>query len=168
MRTVKKLSFLLLGALAAPLTASADEALGRLFMSSEDRNVLEQLRRLKSLPPELTEQAAAEETPEETEEPVESELDPLAAILPPTGPIGVSGMVTRSSGNNTAWVNGVSTLNGDFESQHFTVRTNAVTPNGVTVEIPSKGKGVRIKPGQTYDPESESIVDSYDDAAGIP
>lgn len=137
-----------------PLTGSAEQELGRLFMSSQDRAMLEQERRALAIP------VIKEPEPEPEQEVVEVEPEEP----PPVGSIGVSGVVTRSSGNNTAWVNGVSTLNGDFESQHFTVRADAVGNGSVGVEIPSRGKNVRLKPGQTYLPDSASVVDSYDES----
>jgi hypothetical protein len=139
---------------ALPLASSAEQELGRLFMSSEERVLLEQERRALAVAPVVQE-------PAQEPEPEVAQVEPEEP--PPVGSIGVSGVVTRSSGNNTAWVNGVSTLNGDFELQHFKVRADSVGNGSVGVEIPSRGKNVRLKPGQTYLPDSASVVDTYDE-----
>lgn len=76
----KALIALLLAAAALPPAAGAEEALGRLFFTPERRQSLERQRKLN------------------TQDAMPANEDPTLTI---------NGIVTRSSGKRTSWVNGV-------------------------------------------------------------
>ena len=70
------------------------EELGRLFFSAEERQVLNQKRSLPA--PDLAREALSKQELVASDEPTES------VRLPPPK---VTGRVTRSSGNDTVWIN---------------------------------------------------------------
>lgn len=131
----------LLGSAPAP----AQEPLGRLFLSPAQRAQLEQARRA----PPLAAQPA----------PTQSDPEPPAAPPPAEVPrIVVQGVVQRSDGRSVAWVNGMSTLSGDFAAQHFDVRVRG--PDAVELDLPEHLPDVTLKPGQAYVPEESRILDA--------
>src|SRR5919106_4300555 len=97
---------LTLAILFASVPAAYGIELGRLFTTPEDRVVLEQLR-----------QAPVERKRTVREE---KKIDEPKASMPT---IIVNGVVIRSDGSKTAWINGMNTLEGDLASQHIKVRT---------------------------------------------
>ncbi|MGH8580510.1 MAG: hypothetical protein ACREVK_10465 [Gammaproteobacteria bacterium] len=101
----------------APMAAKGAE-LGRLFTTPQERAALDELRREGPKP------VAA---PEKVAPPVTSE--PAPAAKPPQ-PITVNGLVRRSDGANTVWVNGVNSLEGEFDSQGFQVDPTASAATG--------------------------------------
>ncbi len=99
---------------------------------------------------------------------VEADLPPPVTelsreeMLPPAPPpnvppITVNGVVIRSNGQSTAWVNGQNTLDGDFSSENIRVER----PRGESVHIitPEHLPDVSLKPGQTYDPTTNTVID---------
>lgn len=137
--------------------ASAAEELGRLFLTPEQRAELERLRHAPPPAPapppivDATLPAPVEELPQEQMLP-----PPPPPYVPP---VTVNGVVLRSDGQGTAWVNGQNTLEGDFSQQNIRV----MNPRGESVSIvtPEHLPNVRLKPGQTYDPATNTIVDVY-------
>lgn len=125
--------------------AQAEELLGRLFLSPAQRAQLEQARRAP--PPPVAAQPAAEET-------VPEPPPPLADVPQ----IVVNGVLQRADGRSVAWINGMSTLSGDFASQHFEVRVRG--PGAVDLDLPEHLPDVTLKPGQSYVPEEGRILDA--------
>ena len=123
--------------------------LGRFFTSPAERSRLEQIRQA---PPVV----APEPEPVQEPEPVVEQAPPPP---PPEVPgITVNGLVKRSHGRSTAWINGQSNLEGDLESQYVQVNRKAIG-DSVRIDIPVTGNSVRLKPGQTYQPGKSRIVD---------
>lgn len=138
----------LVATLAAPPAVAAD--LGRLFLSPEERATLDRLRA-----------TGPAETIVEGEDlqaaPVEAVETP-----PPQAPrITVNGIVRRSDGRGVAWVNGMSTLDGDFAAQHFNV-AGATRGERVRIGTPGDIPEVDLKPGQSFEPGTQRIVDVRD------
>ena len=80
--------------LATRIPAAQAEELGRLFFSADERRVLNQKRALPA--PDLAREALPKQELAAGDEPTES------VPLPPPK---VTGRVTRSSGNDTVWMN---------------------------------------------------------------
>lgn len=138
---------------------AAAEQLGRFFLTPEQRVELERLRHAPPAPivppappPPVVE---ADLPPPVTELSREEMLPP--APPPNVPPITVNGVVIRSGGQSTAWVNGQNTLEGDFSSDNIRVDR----PRGESVRIitPEHLPDVSLKPGQTYDPATNTIID---------
>jgi hypothetical protein len=114
--------------------ATAEEALGRLFFTPERRQTLDRQRRLNI--------QEKQEIPE----------DPMLTI---------NGVVTRSSGKSTVWINGVS------QNENETRNGVAVTPNGKepgrivvqTTEVPT----TEAKVGDTIKRNSGESTDLLND-----
>ena len=80
--------------LATGISAAQAEELGRLFFSAEERRVLNQKRAVPAL--DLARESLLKQERAASDEPTES------VPLPPPK---VTGRVTRSSGNDTVWMN---------------------------------------------------------------
>jgi len=117
--------------------AGADD-LGRLFTTADQR---QQLQASRNRPPEA-----------------EITIEPM--VLPdPTAPpkpmdtVRVGGVVYRSDGKHTAWINDGNTLAGDLELQHVRIKNEDIEPDRVQITLPDKQTRVKIKVGEHYDPQ---------------
>ena len=115
--------FLALGASHAPLHA---ESLGRLFFTPEQRAMLDLARRTQP----ITGQGA--ETPSDG--------------------VTLNGIVTRSDGRQTVWING--------RPQPAGVATTR-SPASASIPLPGGGGQVRLRVGQTLDPGSGKVEEGY-------
>lgn len=114
-------------AIVRPAPADARE-LGRLFFTPEQRTALE---RNRFAPP-----------PKEAPKPA-----PRVEAPPPPG-VALNGVVTRSSGHSTTWVNGV--------ARHDAPGVGPVTAR---VPIAERRQSVPLKVGESYDPGSGARSD---------
>lgn len=122
--------------LCATLCANAaEEPIGRLFFTPQQRSQLDRLR--------------------------QSNGGPVDAADPDSRIITVNGLVRRSSGKDTAWINSAARDARDAAAVGATGRAARGTP-GVAVELPS-GKRLSLKAGQTYDPASGRVSEPYED-----
>lgn len=96
----------LLLAVAQPPANGAEEALGRLFFTREHRQNMDRLRRLN-----IHEITALDERPTLT----------------------INGMLTRSSGRHTSWINGVAN-DGNASSNGVVARPHESDPGKVVVQ----------------------------------
>lgn len=76
------------------------------------------------------------------------------------GEITLNGIVKRSDGRSTLWVNQVAQYENDAGLGGKTPRRHANLPN-IQVFVPALGKAVNLKVGQTLDTESREIRESY-------
>ncbi len=159
------------------------EGLGRLFTTPAQRAMLEKLR----LPVIKSEQEKPkyepitivnhEELPPLNREPVRTEINsdekteevivrkPEIVIIekPDLPEITVNGIVKRTGGRSTAWVNGINTHTGYIESQHIEVNPRRIGRDHVHVEIDDLiMDDVSLKVGQTLDPDQAKITDAYE------
>ena len=127
-----------------PITFAADD-LGRLFTTPQQRQTLEKLRSQKPVEeikiPEFT-----------FAEPVVEEQKPVI------GGITVNGLVYRKSGKSTAWINSANTYEGNFGNQYIQIDAHNIKPDDVEILIPINETKVKLKTGQTYDPEADQII----------
>lgn len=141
------LALLLLVALAGPCLGE-EAPLGRLFLSPEQRVALDNARRNRIRAEAIA--AAADKKPK----------------IPPARSITINGIVSRSDGESTVWVNGRPT-DGETEDG---LRV-AVSPGGqssIVVREPEKGRKVRLKVGQRADLLTGRIEESYEREAKAP
>jgi len=74
----------------------------------------------------------------------------------------VNGLVRRSDGADTVWVNGVNSLEGEFDSQGFQVDTHRIRGDRVRVTVSGRpGQPIEMRPGQTFDPAAGRVGDVY-------
>lgn len=64
--------------------------------------------------------------------------------------IRLKGIVYRSDGKNSAWINDSNTYEGDVASGVTKVDEHQINSNGIKLELPDK-KSVHLKVGQAYD-----------------
>jgi hypothetical protein len=142
---ILRLSILFCCALAAALTsvpASAQERLGRLFFTPAQRASLDIAR---------SQRARAALSTEKTEEVV------TAAPVPQT--ITYSGVLRRSDGNTTVWINNQPV--NDRESAGAAAIVGGVRPDGsVTLQVPQSGRSVILKPGQSVELLSGAVEEA--------
>jgi hypothetical protein len=136
---------LLLMALGAAPAAAADATLGRLFFTPAERNALEEARRKNIRAEVQAAEAASKPKP------------------PPVRSVAVTGVVRRSDGESTVWVNG-KPVDGATEDG-LKVRVTAGAQAAVIVHQPEKGRTVRLKVGQRADIDSGRIQESYESRA---
>ena len=125
--------------LATPIQAAGPT----LFTTPEQREQLDRIR--------------AEATAEELAREPEPEPEPQAAPAPKPPPrVHLRGFVRRSNGPEAVWVNSGNTFQGSAVGDDL----NAGRINGGTVVVTLPGgKQVLLKTGQTWDPESGTVVD---------
>lgn len=126
---MKTSMLLMCAALAAGNLAQA-QSLGRLFSSPEQRARLDAQR---SGPPTAAAAQAAPPPPP-----------------PPGPPVQLDGLVQRSSGRSTVW------LNRTPQQEPY----NQLAASGRLTLTLSSGQVVVLKPGQQYDPASGTVVEA--------
>jgi hypothetical protein len=138
---VKRLALsCVLAAVSAPLPVAAQEPLGRLFFTPAQRTSLDIAR---------TRRARATLSNERTEE-----------AAPVTQTITYGGMVRRSDGKSTVWLN--SRPVNDQEPVGGVSIVGRVRPDGsITLQVPQSGRSVNLKPGQSVELLSGAIEEAY-------
>lgn len=134
----------LLTALAALPAAAADD-LGRLFTTPSERAQLDESRRGA---PAFVAPVIELRNPDTGERTVED-----ASTLT------LRGVVERSAGRSTAWVNDTNTYQGDVGAAHRQVQRSAIGGDTVTVALPDGQSSVQMKVGQTLDTTRGQIRD---------
>ena len=135
MRAASSLFALLFAAGAA----SAAEPLGRLFYTPAQRAQLDTLRSQRNIAPSVPEQ----------QEPV-----PVPEVIT------YGGIVRRSDGKTTVWINNQAINDGKDGDRSAVV--SRVQPDGsVAVEVPQTSRSVRLKVGQSVEIGSGTIEEPY-------
>ncbi|CAG0987574.1 hypothetical protein MTYP_02100 [Methylophilaceae bacterium] len=121
--------------------AIAAEGLGRLFTTPAERANLDQLRKTSKAPT------------------TEQETEAEASMVPPNLPssVSVQGYVKRSDGKkSTVWVNHVP-VQENSEAGSVVVGNVPRNGNQVPLRIPATGKNLKLKAGQEYVLETDSV-----------
>ncbi len=143
---MKRLIALLL--LSLPVVqVHADDRLGRLFLTPNERANLDYLR-LSSAPPDKLIRPADNDG---------AEVGAPAPVVPMTA-VTVQGYVKRSDGKGTVWVNRQPVLEAGKQGEIGVGRLSG-KDGRVRLKVDGSGKEVSLKAGQTYDPASGVIVD---------
>lgn len=127
----------------------AGDQFGRLFTTPAQRERLDELRKV-----EPAQRVKVEELSlviDEVEETVEIPVDALT----------VRGLVHRSDGNSTAWINNSNTFEGGVASQYINIGN--IGSDNVEITIPTANKAVKLNVGVTFDPVSETYKDLVDE-----
>lgn len=128
---------------------SAQEApLGRLFLTPEQRAALDNARRNKIRAEAVV--AAGSKKPK----------------APPSRSVTINGVVSRSDGESTIWVNGHATEGETRDGMRVVIAPGSNA--SVVVREPDRGKHVRLKVGQRADLVSGKIEESYQQRRGAP
>ncbi|HLF39525.1 MAG TPA: hypothetical protein VI545_07560 [Burkholderiales bacterium] len=130
-----------LAAAAISVPAPAQERLGRLFFTPAQRASLDVARSQRARA------ALSTEKPEQE-----------AAPVPQT--ITYSGVLRRSDGKTTVWINNQPVH--DRESAGAAAIVGRVRPDGsVTLQVPQSGRSVSLKPGQSVELLSGTVEEGY-------
>jgi|KBSMisStandDraft_5_1062788.scaffolds.fasta_scaffold00961_9 hypothetical protein len=121
----------------AACVASAAE-LGRMFFTPAQRNTLDVARK------------------QNVRVEIEPSNEPPPARLPQN--VSVSGVIRRSDGKNTIWVNNRAVTEQQTSDLEAKVATS---DNSVLVRVPESGRSVDVKVGQTIEMLSGSIQETY-------
>ena len=119
-----------------------EPALGRLFLTPEQRAALDNARRTKIRAEAMV--AAAEKKPK----------------IPPAKSVTINGVVSRSDGESTIWVNGRPTEGETEDGMRVVIAPGS--QSSVVLREPAKGKQVRLKVGQHADLISGRIDEPYE------
>ncbi len=130
-----------LAAAAMSVPASAQERLGRLFFTPAQRASLDVARSQRARAAVATEKSEQDATP-----------------VPQT--ITYSGVLRRSDGKTTVWINNQPVH--DRESAGAAAIVGRVRPDGsVTLQVPQTGRSVSLKPGQSVELLSGAVEEAY-------
>jgi len=75
--------------------------------------------------------------------------------------VNINGIVIRSDGKNIVWINGKSNLGTNKPEVNVKVRSKDIKGNAVTITLSNSNKRITLKPGQTVDPRTGQVLDSY-------
>ncbi len=136
MKLVIKFAMMFLCAYSMQSTAAMFEenALDKLFTTSNQRQKIDNFRKGKS-------------------------IGSVREQVSPTD-VKVQGIVTRSGGKSTVWVNGQSTLESNTVGG-VRVSPGRIDSNTNKVSVSVNNKSVRLKPGQVWSEDTGQISDSY-------
>lgn len=132
----------LLPALLAVSTVMADDGVGRLFSTPADRAELDRLRsELEPLKTSL-------------------EADVSDSLLLPSQPLFLNGLIQRSDGRTTVWVNG-ERLDQQGGVDELTLRSRADQNSRVKLRLHKEPRNIALKPGQAWDPVNQQVIERY-------
>lgn len=138
---------LLLTLISLPLVniQAAEEPIGRLFSTPEQRNNLDALREVKRNQPEQAVETVVHATV----------IERKPIVLPDA--INMQGYVKRTDGKKgTVWING-KTVQEHSGNQDVQVGKLPKNGNRIPIRIPANGKRLSLKAGQIYDPETNKV-----------
>lgn len=133
-----------------------DLNIGRVFLTPDERLVLNKTR--------LEYYARAEDQPEDSITPAEEpeRAETLAEQHQPAAPpLIVNGFVRRHGTSGTVWINGESSYDGDFAASNIDHLKTKIVGERIRVAPLNAEGSVYLKPGQVYEPNENTISDSY-------
>lgn len=145
---VRKLIFHCLVVVALYHNPLSAEEFGRLFTTPAQRQQLDELRKSQA---DIKVEVLSEELTIEQDQVTESAG---------TGELVLRGLVYRSDGKNTAWVNDSNSYEGDLSAQYARVLEERVAAGQVVIEIGGADGGqLSLKVGQSFNPGDGTIRD---------
>lgn len=126
---------------AAAVPAPAEEKLGRLFFTPAERAALDAQRKLAV---------------EMANRPVRKDSD--APKAPPPKMVTLNGVLRRSDGETTIWVNGQA-VHERFRD--VDVMPGSISREAVAVQLPGSGRRVKLKVGQSVDSTTGVVEENY-------
>ncbi len=139
----RQIGWLLLALLVAS-TAVADDQIGRLFSTPDDRAKLDMLRS------GLVKKMALSEPDGEDGK----------SGLQPAEPLYFNGLVRHSDGRMTLWVNG-QRLDKRGGTDELTLHSHADRQNRVKLRLNKERRTIQLKPGQAWNPAVKQVVEHF-------
>ena len=127
------------------------EEFGRFFTTPRQRERLDELR--KSVSGSLVKVKEEELKTDDSDKKVQQ----------PRSEIRLKGVVYRTDGVNTAWINDSNSYEGDATSEYTKVNEHEIDPKGVKMVLPGDKKTVRLKVGESYDSSAGKTNDILPD-----
>lgn len=135
---------LLLALLFVSTATMAAEPFGRLFTTPGERATLDHLRQTRKIEPVNIDQP--------------HEVIEVAPVAPPQ--VSVQGYVKRSDGKKgTVWIN-ERPVQENSRTDEMEVGKLPIEGNQVQIKVPGLDRSLKLKAGQAYDPETDSITES--------
>lgn len=134
-------------ALACYVTAASAQGLGRLFSTPEQRVELDRARDRY----DPTRQEIIIKQGQVVEPAVEAPPPPLPELM-------VNGLIRRSDGRSSAWVNGTQLRSGEATADGIVLESDG---QSVKFVLPSGSNTLAIKPGQMLDPNIGQVQEVY-------
>lgn len=136
--------YLLIALMLASTAGFAAEPFGRLFTTPSERATLDHLRQTRKIEPVNIDQ------PQEVIE--------VAPVVPPE--ISVQGYVKRSDGKKgTVWIN-EKPVQENSSTGEMEVGKLPTEGNQVQIKVPGLDRSLKLKAGQAYDPQTDSITEN--------
>lgn len=139
--------------LSASLDVSAVENFGRLFTTAKQRKEIDEFRN-SGTGMEVTvndEDLLIDEEDKEEEVSVDA--------------LTVRGLVRRTGKKNTAWINDSNTYQGDLGLQYMKIDEQGISEGGININLPGEEEKIRLKVGQTYEPQIKQIKEIGNDSS---
>jgi len=141
---------------SAPQTQA--QRLGRLFTTPEQRSALDEIR--------LQAQFA--------EPPLEFDPEPVATVTtaaaksddPVVSKLIVNGIVRRSGGPTSVWVNGDEVERGDTTREGVAVEAARMKTDVIRLRLPSGTQSIALRPGQEIDVRSGLVLEAFEKGSG--
>ncbi len=133
--------------LGLPVTVSA-QLPGRLFTTPAERARLDELR------------SEAPETQPATADKAES--DAGIAVPVRREPLTMDGLVVRSGGPNTAWIDGKTVMQNEQVEKGVQVDIRRMNAQGAAIGVEEGAASVRVKVGQTFDPRKKQVTETFE------
>lgn len=134
-------------------TVLAQDDFGRFYTTPRQRADLEEMRQNRPSGDIIIE-VAPETIPDEVaNDEVENLVDTIS----------LNGLVYRSDGKNTAWINRSSTSFGSIVNQYTRVQERDVDADRVRITLPDDTSTIRLKVGQQYDVMNRQVYDVIND-----
>ena len=146
MRTSYQITLIVVLSLIAGTSIADPQSFGRFFTTAKQRRHLDELRKIE---PEQRVKI------EEQTLIIEEDIEVVEEV--PADTLTVRGLVYRSDGKSTAWINNSNTFEGDASSQYMNV--DNIDSDKVEIKIPLANTAVKLSVGQTYDPISKDVRD---------
>jgi len=119
--------------------AAKTESFGRIFTTPKQRALLDNIRRY----------------------PRQKKTKSKTQITASKKGVNINGIVIRSNGKNTVWINGKSNLQTNKPEVDVKVNQSDIRKDSVTITLSNPNKRITLKPGQAVDPLTGKIRDSY-------
>lgn len=133
---------LLAASVLFPGLTAAQDKLGRLFFTPAERNALDAQRKVAG---DLANRPVAQKGPE-------------LPKAPPPRMVTLNGVVRRSDGETTIWVNNQA-VHERFRD--VDVMPGSITRETVSVQLPGSGRQVKLKVGQSVDSSTGKVEENY-------
>ncbi|MFT4581325.1 MAG: hypothetical protein ACI915_005608 [Gammaproteobacteria bacterium] len=152
-RTIASIGFGII--VLAVMCDAAVADIGRLFFTPQERAAFDKMRQTQAAGP-------AEKPPEI---PADMVIEGFATEPEPLKPtITIDGFVRRSNGRTTLWVNRENSYDGNLSASQIEAHTTHMHGSKIHLTPLGEDLRVRLKSGQSYDPNTMTVTDVYETA----